>query len=99
MGGRAAVAVLLIVTANYLACSVQGLSAMGCAAGWGVGGLLTLGIEQKPLPPSYSCRGCTCVEQSVLGGVAHLLSFDGTGGWVVGSGGRERRACGRCLGG
>jgi hypothetical protein len=24
-------------------------------------------------------RGCTCVEQSVLGGVAHLLSFDGTG--------------------
>ena len=25
------------------------------------------------------CRGCTCVEQSVLGGVAHLLNFDGTG--------------------
>lgn len=24
------------------------------------------------------CRGCTCVEQSVLGGAAHLLNFDGT---------------------
>ena len=26
----------------------------------------------------FGCRGCTCVEQSVLGGCAHLLSFDGT---------------------
>lgn len=23
-------------------------------------------------------RGCTCVEQSVLGGLAHLLNFKGT---------------------
>lgn len=34
-------------------------------------------------PPAAACRGCTCVEQSVLGGVAHLLSFDGTGGGGV----------------
>ncbi|KAI3429358.1 hypothetical protein D9Q98_005453 [Chlorella vulgaris] len=26
----------------------------------------------------FGFRGCTCVEQSVLGGVAHLLNFDGT---------------------
>lgn len=26
----------------------------------------------------FGMRGCTCVEQSVLGGVAHLLNFDGT---------------------
>ncbi|GAB4816246.1 hypothetical protein N2152v2_003292 [Parachlorella kessleri] len=26
----------------------------------------------------FGFRGCTCVEQSVLGGAAHLLSFDGT---------------------
>lgn len=26
----------------------------------------------------FGFRGCTCVEQSVIGGVAHLLSFDGT---------------------
>ncbi len=30
------------------------------------------------MPCSLLCRGCTCVEQSVLGGVAHLLNFDGT---------------------
>jgi len=32
-----------------------------------------------PWLASVECRGCTCVEQSVLGGVAHLLNFDGTG--------------------
>ena len=26
----------------------------------------------------FGFRGCTCLEQSVLGGVAHLLNFDGT---------------------
>lgn len=26
----------------------------------------------------FGCRGCTCAEQTVLGGVAHLLNFDGT---------------------
>ncbi|KAL3163136.1 hypothetical protein ABBQ32_009548 [Trebouxia sp. C0010 RCD-2024] len=26
----------------------------------------------------FGFRGCTCVEQSVLGGVAHLLNFDGS---------------------
>lgn len=26
----------------------------------------------------FGFRGCTCVEQSVLGGVAHLLNFEGT---------------------
>ena len=26
----------------------------------------------------FGFRGCTCMEQSVLGGVAHLLNFDGT---------------------
>lgn len=26
----------------------------------------------------FGCRGCTCVEQTVLGGCAHLLNFDGT---------------------
>ena len=26
----------------------------------------------------FGFRGCTCVEQSILGGTAHLLSFDGT---------------------
>lgn len=26
----------------------------------------------------FGFRGCTCVEQSVLGGLAHLLNFDGT---------------------
>lgn len=26
----------------------------------------------------FGFRGCTCVEQTVLGGCAHLLSFDGT---------------------
>jgi nicotinamide phosphoribosyltransferase len=35
-----------------------------------------------PLVPSrlhdFGMRACTCVEQSVLGGCAHLLSFDGT---------------------
>ncbi len=56
----------------------------------------------------FGFRGCTCVEQSVLGGAAHLLSFDGTdtmsaayyvqvptppGGW-----GPARRGAGRvCL--
>ena len=25
----------------------------------------------------FGFRGCTCVEQSVLGGVAHLLNFTG----------------------
>lgn len=44
-------------------------------------------------------RGCTCLEQSVLGGVAHLLNFDGTGepsaegwwGWGGVSGGRNEQ--------
>lgn len=26
----------------------------------------------------FGFRGCTCVEQSILGGSAHLLSFDGS---------------------
>ena len=26
----------------------------------------------------FGFRGCTCLEQSVLGGVAHLLNFDGS---------------------
>ena len=26
----------------------------------------------------FGFRGCTCLEQSVLGGVAHLLNFEGT---------------------
>ncbi|KAK9864686.1 hypothetical protein WJX84_000447 [Apatococcus fuscideae] len=26
----------------------------------------------------FGFRGCTCVEQSILGGTAHLLNFDGT---------------------
>jgi nicotinamide phosphoribosyltransferase len=26
----------------------------------------------------FGCRGCTCVEQAVIGGSAHLLSFEGT---------------------
>jgi len=26
----------------------------------------------------FGFRGCTCVEQSVIGGVAHLLNFDGS---------------------
>ena len=26
----------------------------------------------------FGFRGCTCVEQTVLGGCAHLLNFDGT---------------------
>lgn len=26
----------------------------------------------------FGFRGCTCVEQSVIGGVAHLLNFNGT---------------------
>lgn len=26
----------------------------------------------------FGFRGCTCVEQSILGGAAHLLNFDGT---------------------
>ena len=31
------------------------------------------------VPVKLPRRGCTCVEQSVLGGVAHLLSFEGSG--------------------
>lgn len=38
--------------------------------------------RQSPLVGSrlhdFGFRGCTCVEQSVLGGVAHLLNFDGS---------------------
>ena len=38
--------------------------------------------SQNPLLDSrlhdFGFRGCTCVEQSVLGGVAHLLNFTGT---------------------
>jgi len=38
--------------------------------------------RDHPLIPSrlhdFGMRGCTCVEQAVLGGCAHLLSFDGT---------------------
>lgn len=26
----------------------------------------------------FGMRGCTCVEQSVIGGTAHLLNFEGT---------------------
>lgn len=26
----------------------------------------------------FGMRGCTCIEQSVLGGVAHFLSFEGS---------------------
>jgi nicotinic acid phosphoribosyltransferase len=26
----------------------------------------------------FGFRGCTCVEQSIIGGCAHLLNFDGT---------------------
>lgn len=26
----------------------------------------------------FGFRGCTCVEQSVVGGLAHLLNFEGT---------------------
>jgi nicotinamide phosphoribosyltransferase len=26
----------------------------------------------------FGMRGCTCTEQSIVGGCAHLLSFDGT---------------------
>lgn len=51
----------------------------------------------------FGFRGCTCVEQSVIGGAAHLLNFDGSdtmsaayyvqvgawdGGWV----GRDHRS-------
>ena len=95
----------VVVSLNFLSKSkpVQGLVCCELHRRRGsVRIVLSTGIASKPPPPllpSHACRGCTCVEQSVLGGVAHLLSFDGTGGWVVGSGGRERRACGRCLGG
>lgn len=40
------------------------------------------GGRESPLLPSrlhdFGMRGCTCIEQTVLGGVAHLLSFEGT---------------------
>jgi nicotinic acid phosphoribosyltransferase len=40
------------------------------------------GGRDSPLLPSrlhdFGFRGTTCLEQSVLGGVAHLLNFDGT---------------------
>lgn len=40
------------------------------------------GGAASPLVPSrlhdFGFRGCCTVEQSVLGGVAHLLNFDGT---------------------
>lgn len=38
--------------------------------------------KDDPLIPSrlhdFGMRGCTCLEQSVIGGCAHLLSFEGT---------------------
>ncbi len=34
-------------------------------------------------PALVRCRGCTCVEQSVLGGVAHLLNFVGSGECLI----------------
>lgn len=40
------------------------------------------GGKENPLVGSrlhdFGFRGCTCVEQSVIGGCAHLLNFDGT---------------------
>ena len=40
------------------------------------------GGKESPLLGSrlhdFGFRGCTCLEQSVLGGAAHLLNFDGT---------------------
>lgn len=40
------------------------------------------GGRESPLVLSvlhdFGMRGCTCVEQSVLGGVAHLLNFSGS---------------------
>lgn len=40
------------------------------------------GGRESPLLSSrlhdFGMRGCTCVEQTVLGGVAHLLNFEGT---------------------
>ena len=40
------------------------------------------GGHQSPLVGSrlhdFGFRGCTCVEQSVIGGCAHLLNFDGS---------------------
>ena len=37
---------------------------------------------QHPLVTSrlhdFGFRGCTCLEQSVIGGAAHLLNFDGS---------------------
>ncbi len=45
----------------------------------GSSGLASMLADQSPGAVLRWCRGCTCVEQSVLGGVAHLLNFDGTG--------------------
>lgn len=39
------------------------------------------GVEHPSLPSrlhDFGFRGCTCVEQSVIGGTAHLLNFEGT---------------------